>query len=154
MGRAKRNPPLAVGQTTPAAKPPGPIPFSYPSCQRRYSASHTTCLYPLSIGGLALPGDSPARVREERDDYRPFSRTLTDYTDLVNEKLPKVRAVALLLREPQHLPPDSIEEAGVLIADFIDDVRGALSRELLSSIQLKDDVNGVMLACNMQLSPT
>jgi hypothetical protein len=82
--------------------------------------SHTTTLYPLSTGGLTLTGDSAFQVREEGPDYRPFSKVLLEYSDLVEEKLPQVRTVALLLRDP--LPPGGAEGLGALIADLIDDV--------------------------------
>lgn len=84
--------------------------------------SHTTTLYPLSTGGLTLGHDFPFTVREEQGECRPFSRILLEHSDLVEEKLPKVRTVALLLRDPQQLPPGGLEEVGALIADLIDDV--------------------------------
>jgi hypothetical protein len=85
--------------------------------------SHTTYTYPMSTGGLMLAGDDPSCVREEEGEYRPFYRTFMEYIDLVNEKLPQVRAIISLMEAEEHNTPDgTLKQASLVIGEFIDDI--------------------------------
>jgi len=85
--------------------------------------SEATYTYPRT-GGLAL-ADNASFVREEGEEYRPFSSLLLDTIDIVNEKLPQARAVAYLMEARVEPPEGTFQEAGALIARLIDDVMQA-----------------------------
>jgi len=61
-------------------------------------------------------------VREEQGG-RPFSRVMLEYFELVDEKLPKARAIAYLMQADEHNTPDgTLEGVSGLVAALLDEV--------------------------------
>jgi len=84
--------------------------------------SHTTYTYPMPTGGLVLGAESPHQVREEGPEYDAFMRGFIDYTDLLNDKLPKARAIAWLLHDGEPVHQETIQDAALAMVDLIDEV--------------------------------
>lgn len=85
--------------------------------------SHTSYPYPQSTGGLTVAGNVPSLVREEEGGYQSFSSVLIDYIDLVNETLPKARAIVSLMEaEENNTPYGTLKQASTVVGDFIEDV--------------------------------
>lgn len=87
--------------------------------------SHETFVYPQSTGGL-IPGHaSSVQVREEEGEYVPFSTVLLRYTDLLDQKLPQIRALGWLLEGAEDIQQTTARQTGLLIVDLVDEVMDA-----------------------------
>ncbi|WP_303905937.1 hypothetical protein [Thiohalomonas denitrificans] len=84
--------------------------------------SHMITLCPQSTGGLMLADNCFVQVHEEEGEYRPFSSALVEYTDLVDKKLPQIRALGWALESAEYFPEGSIKDMGLLIIDLVDEV--------------------------------
>ena len=84
--------------------------------------SHTIHTYPMPTGGLVLGSEAPWQVREEGEAYASFMKGFVDYTDLLNDKLPKARAIAWLLHDGEPVHQETIQDAALAMVDLIDEV--------------------------------
>ena len=100
--------------------------------------SHTTYTYPMPTGGLTLGHESPYEVREEGPEYAAFTGSYIDFVDVVDEKLPKARAIAWLLYENQLLDEDAIRQSSLAIVDYLDELRLAHKAMYEKYVQYRD----------------
>ena len=86
--------------------------------------SHTQLTYTQAQRVPTVADTNPRCVREEQGEYntRPFPDGFVRYSDVVDNKLPKARAVAWLLHEGALTDEQAIREAAFAIVDYIDDV--------------------------------
>lgn len=79
--------------------------------------------------GLTVVEGAGSRVHEEREEYRISLSDFVAFTDLVEEKLPKARAVAWLMQGASQVPPGTIEQAAALIVELVDEILDAHSTQ-------------------------
>jgi hypothetical protein len=105
--------------------------------------SHATYTYPIRTGGLTLASDNPNCVREDETEYRTFRQTFIQYIDLLNEKLPKERAIISLMEADERNMADGVsKQANLLAGVLVDDIAlasKALEAEYYRSVRRDED---------------
>jgi hypothetical protein len=73
--------------------------------------------------GLTVVEGAGSRVRDDREEYRVSPSDFVAFADLVEDKLPKARAVAWLMQgAASQVPPETIQHAAAIVVELIDEV--------------------------------
>ena len=103
-----------------------------------WSGRFCLSLFRESTGGLVLGADAASQVREEDEAYASFMKGFVEYTDVLNDKLPKARAIAWLLHSGEPVHQETIQDAALTMVDLIDEVIQAHERLYRKFAQYRD----------------
>jgi hypothetical protein len=82
--------------------------------------SHSKVVYPFFNHGRT--DAAPSLVGEQGAEYVSFRKSFLDYVELLDNALPKARAIAWLIHEGNISHEETIKEASLAIVDYIDEV--------------------------------
>jgi len=102
--------------------------------------SHMTTTHPQSTTDLVPADAAPLWVREEEGEYNvgTFPGSFVAYSDLVDNKLPKARAIAWLIHEGALTDEQAIREAAFAIVDYLDEIALAHKAQYEKYVQYRD----------------